>query len=313
MGLAATQVRLLQLTSRQHRVEYQAQRIQAQKLQLSNESDMVYNKYMTALDSKKIQYRYIDTDGSVLYYDATFENLFGLNDSTNKYAADQYLFEIVNGDHAGQFLIPSEITNKFNDIFEKNKDGWKRVDIDELNAKFNTDFNEDDLNNNCECIVLQKKYFAETEFLPKFTANTQAEKDYYINLFIALIDNDKKAYYDPKLDQKAKDYEWLTNMVENGELIIHKYNTEAGDDLKGAWTEVSLSTDIMLQEVADEKELKKAEATYEAETTKINRKDAQYDTLLSQTETERTAIKTEMEELKSVAKENIDKTFKLFS
>ena len=38
MGLAATQARLLSLTQRQHAVEYAAQRVEAQKLQLANET-----------------------------------------------------------------------------------------------------------------------------------------------------------------------------------------------------------------------------------------------------------------------------------
>ena len=50
MGLAASQVRLLQLTSRQHRIEYQAQKIQAQKLQLANESDAAYNTLIMITD-----------------------------------------------------------------------------------------------------------------------------------------------------------------------------------------------------------------------------------------------------------------------
>ena len=59
--------------------------------------------------------------------------------------------------------------------------------------------------------------------------------------------------------------------------------------------------------------LKKAEAIYEADMNRINSKDARYDTELSQLETERNAIKQEMETLKNVAKENVDRTFKIFS
>ena len=102
-------------------------------------------------------------------------------------------------------------------------------------------------------------------------------------------------------------------MLANGDVMLHKWENEGGDDGKGDWSEVSVSTDTLLSEVANEKELKKAEATYEAETTRINRKDTQYDTLLSQTETERSAIKTEIDSLKTVRSDNIDKTFKLFS
>ena len=46
---------------------------------------------------------------------------------------------------------------------------------------------------------------------------------------------------------------------------------------------------------------------------KINSKDAKFDTDLAALESERNAIKTEMETLKSVAKDNVDRTYKLFS
>jgi len=81
----------------------------------------------------------------------------------------------------------------------------------------------------------------------------------------------------------------------------------------GDWDITTVSNDTLLQEVADDTQVKKAEAKYEAETARINKKDAQYDTLLSQTETERTAIKTEMESLKQVRNENIEKNFKVFA
>ena len=45
---------------------------------------------------------------------------------------------------------------------------------------------------------------------------------------------------------------------------------------------------------------------------KINAKDTRYDNKLSQLETERNAIKTEIESLETVAKDNVDRTFKIF-
>lgn len=267
MGLAATQVRLLQLTSRQHRIEYQAQKIQAQKLQLSNESDAAYNTYMAALDSKKIQYKYVETDGSISYKDATFNNMFG---GYNAGVQNLYALERVK---TGTLIVKDNIKNNFDTNFD-NKDKF----VDEA------------------CI----------------DKTDESERAYYENLYDLL-----SSYGKDKLETMQGGYgdssEWLTNMLANGDVMLHKWENEGGDDGKGAWGEVSVSTDTLLSEVANEKELKKAEATYEAETTRINRKDTQYDTLLSQTETERSAIKTEIDSLKTVRSDNIDKTFKLFS
>ena len=77
--------------------------------------------------------------------------------------------------------------------------------------------------------------------------------------------------------------------------------------------ETSVSTNTGLQEVTDEVNLRKAEAKYEADMKRIDLKDRKYDTDLAALDTERNAIKQEMETLKTVAKDNVERTFKLFS
>ena len=101
--------------------------------------------------------------------------------------------------------------------------------------------------------------------------------------------------------------EVLRNMVEAGFIVFEKKNSD------GTYAEVNVATDTSLQEVSDETELKKAEAKYEADMRKIDAKDKKFDTDLAAMEQERNAIKTEMETLKTVAKDNVDRTFKLFS
>ena len=103
------------------------------------------------------------------------------------------------------------------------------------------------------------------------------------------------------------DPEVLRNLVEAGFIVFEK---PMGD---GTITEVNVATDTNLQETSDEVDLKKAEAKYEADMRKINQKDKKFDTDLAAMEAERNAIKTEMETLKSVAKDNVDRTYKLFS
>ena len=46
MGMAASQARLLTITARMHDVEYQAQSIQNAKIQLSTQSDQIYQNYL---------------------------------------------------------------------------------------------------------------------------------------------------------------------------------------------------------------------------------------------------------------------------
>ena len=77
--------------------------------------------------------------------------------------------------------------------------------------------------------------------------------------------------------------------------------------------DTSVAVETSLQEVANEKYLKKAEAKYEADMRQIDRKDRKYDTDLAAIDNERNAIKQEMDTLKTVIKDNVDRTFKLFS
>ena len=233
---------------------------------------------MKALDAKKVQYKYIESDGSISYKDATFNRMFGgYNTSTHEGVQELYA---LNNVKTGAIVLSRTIYSNYNTV--------KSSPTATRNA-----------------------------FILKFTSEPdinkvdQAIKDYYGNLWDLIEDNGGNVV---EMDSAFEDnYKWLTNVLANGDYYLSKWAPEAGDDGEGAWTDVSVSTDTILQEVADEKELKKAEAIYEAENTKINRKDAQYDTLLSQTETERNAIKTEIDSLKQVRNDNIDKAFKLFS
>ena len=75
MGLSSSQARLLNLTARMHQIEYKAAKLEAQKLQMANESTRVYEDYLDALDKTKVQYKVVSNDGSTNYNDATFANL----------------------------------------------------------------------------------------------------------------------------------------------------------------------------------------------------------------------------------------------
>jgi len=119
------------------------------------------------------------------------------------------------------------------------------------------------------------------------------------------FEEDAKDFY---LKDHWDDPVWLTNMINEGFLYLYKV-----DDKNGESYQVSVSTDTGLKEVQDEINLKKAEAKYEADMRRIDMKDRKYDSDLAALDAERNATKDEMETLKTVAKDNVDRTFKLFS
>ena len=232
MGLAASQARLLTLTSRQHAIEYKAQKLEAEKLQLANDSDQVYNTYLNALDATKVQYRYVNLDGSTSYT-----------------------------------LLTTLIQEGYVVVMEKNPEASEYYKFDPASGKLS---------------------FADG-------IDTQHKWDYTI-----------------------KNGEGGTKLLKPGEKVSTTVDGNAQDvdvyeEFFKVFGDTSVSTSTKLQEVSDELGLKKAEAQYEADMNKINKKDTRFDTELAQLETERNAIKEEIESLKNVAKENVDRTFKIFT
>ena len=112
MGMSSSQARLLSLTSRQHDIEYKAQRLEAQKLQMANESDAVYNKYVKALDATKIQYKYIQSDGTTASKDATLNALEnGIVQKTDDTSSDVLFLQAADSE---KIYITPAVAAKYN-------------------------------------------------------------------------------------------------------------------------------------------------------------------------------------------------------
>lgn len=111
MGMSSSQARLLTLTARQHSIEHKAQKIQADKLRLANESDRVYNDYLEALDATKIQYKSINNDGTPTYIDATMNAMQnGIIGNWNGETSNEILF--LQG-LDGKVLITPAVAQKY--------------------------------------------------------------------------------------------------------------------------------------------------------------------------------------------------------
>lgn len=260
MGLASSQARLLTLTARQHSVEYAAQRIEAQKLQLANESDQVYNTYLERLDASKVQYRRVESDGSIAYDDATFGKLF----------ENYYLFN-----------VDGVICKSFQEV------------KDALKEKRDIDITADDYYTVLSALI-QEGLVVLMEVKGDPESGYEYDKD-----------NAQITFTPPEYDPEHPDV---------NPKITYSISDPANEEyVYKVFANSSISTSTKVSEMSDEKELKKAEAQYEADMNRINAKDARYDTQLSQLETERNAIKTEIDTLKTVANDNVERTFKIFS
>lgn len=110
MGMAASQARLLCITARLHDVEYQAQAIQAAKIQLATQQDQAYREYNAALDATTLTINALNMKtGEKARVPATFNNLCSKN---RLMGADgtQYALK----DNQGRLIVTEEIENAYN-------------------------------------------------------------------------------------------------------------------------------------------------------------------------------------------------------
>ena len=119
----------------------------------------------------------------------------------------------------------------------------------------------------------------------------------------------------------ANDSEWLKKMIESGVFSISMIEEiDEDDDGKNDYAEfraTSPGSDTNLAYTTttevDNAALKKAEAKYENDMRKINKKDKQFDLDLSKLETERSALTTQYDSIKKVIEDNVERTFGIFS
>ena len=426
MGLSSSQARLLNLTARMHQIEYKAAKLEAQKLQMANESRRVYDEYLDALDATKVQIKTINNKGSFDYIDATYNNLLaagyrisvvpGFDSLLPRISSAKLLNDIVPITDSADIpegytpiytaddlsSIGDNLTGKYilmNDIAIPDS-GWTPIGSAAIGGSFSgiLDGNGHSITNficnhnvadysGLFCSLENAKISnlgiedanvtagvcsgilagtsqgsVEIEncyVVGEITGVTQAGgfvgenggtikiSDSYVNvtmdpdysgIYMApgtttiknsyFVDTDSETLAHNPISQagatsiteaqlngmvepgdpaNANSTEWLTNMIKAGAITISK------PDSKGNLFDTSVAIDTGLQEVADESNLRKAEAKYEADMRKIDAKDRKYDTDLAAIEAERNAIKSEMETLKTVAKDNVERTFKLFS
>lgn len=207
--------------------------------------------------------------------------------------------------------INTNLQNLFNNIKTHTKSTEINPEIDNLD-NYNVNYDSQDrsgqVNNSRKYGTKQNPKTKDVKVIDYDDSTTQQLiKDYYAQLGGYIIIGDT-----PDEAALCDSTEWLTNMINNARatLVTMEYNAVTKEATQ---REVSVADETSLQEVANTENVKKAEATYEKDMKKINKKETKIDTELQQCEAERSSIKTEQDSLKSVIKDNVDLTFKLFS
>ena len=229
-------------------------------------------------------------------------------DITNPYAGA--FKDSSTGTYTGYKLMTEEEAA----VYEKHKDDASNNNLSSLMAKFEKvkesgDRAEIQTAINSFRTELYSKYAGEiyngicntldTEGSGEYNTALSAEFNYYVQMFEGI---EAMGGCIP-ISEFAKDgdtsNDWFNNVINSGTAILNEYVTSG---TKKGWNEISAATSTNVQEVADDADLKKAEAKYEYELSKINHKDSKFDQDLNKLETERTALKTEMDSIKEVKK-----------
>ena len=128
MGMAASQARLLSITSRMSDNELKSQLINNAKMRLTTDSSKASEKYLAALNATQLMFSNYNLTGESQYQQLTFNNLTAYSAYNNQYG-------LVN--RGGELLVSESDTAKYKAAFEKaDADGTiEEGDIEGRNAK----------------------------------------------------------------------------------------------------------------------------------------------------------------------------------
>lgn len=243
-----------------------------------------------------------------------------INNTNSKYVVKQIPGTVTTGasgttgstNNTTTTTTPQEVItlqDKYSKIAEARTTAEKQKALDDFREYFYTHFGDKiftEMNWSKQTYENDKEAVTDTTW-----NNIQDEFNYYVQMWSMINECGGCETIDAQYQDGEEGNTWFNNVVEAGLVSILEFNPTSKK-----WSQTSPATSTngnYLQEVQDDKDLKKAEAEYEHELDIINRKDTKFDTELSKLETERTAIKTEIDSIKQVRDDNIDRTFKLFS
>lgn len=119
------------------------------------------------------------------------------------------------------------------------------------------------------------------------------------------INNQKTEEFDQK---HAEDTEWLFEQLQLANVFIQKYDMN-----KEVWEDYSYTSSSIFTTEDDDTNVAQAEAKYEYTMSEIQQKDKKFDLELDNINTEHEAVKTEMDSVKGVISDNVQKSFNVFS
>ena len=287
MGLSASQARFLQLTARKSNLEYEAQRISFERLQLADKAAAASIEYNDKMSNRKLQYAYNDGQ-SVMNVDLTYTNYKNyINQQMNGLTSTTAPMFLVSS--SGNKIIVSN-DEDMQDIINNNQIELTRSEIEEAKERVK------EAEEKGEDVGNYTKYIASIDISDgkeKYDVSKFCPSDFMIVEDLDNVDNFQKA-------------------LQDGIYYLGTYDIDEEEGISGFNTK-SLDAYSSISEVYDKTDDAVAQAEYDKIQSQIQSKDKKLEMILDQIETERNAVNTEMESVKKVIEENIDSSFKVFS
>lgn len=300
MGLSASQARFLQLTKRRSDIEYEAQQINFQRLQLSQKLESASMKYQEATTNRTLKFAF-NNGSEVKKIDLSYQNY------------KNFMNQNFETSHARYFLVsPSGKKHVVASEAERDefiKSNTKRYSLEQIQkAKADYEASEDKKDLSEETLKLASidltSYEFETEVVDGKEVEYYVEKKYTENDFI--------------VDETLKDVDAFQNAIKLGTYYfakeVQEYNPETKKDemvlkIQG-WETLgggAISEDL---DTSDDAE---AQAEYDRVQAAVQSQDKKLELKLDQLETNREAIQTELDSVQKVIDEDIENTFNIFS
>ncbi len=110
----------------------------------------------------------------------------------------------------------------------------------------------------------------------------------------------------------ASDPNYLQDCLRNGKYILQKYN-QSKDHNEATWNDISWDATSNISDRYYTEDDAAAKAIYDRKQNEIQNADKKLELELDNVESQRNAVKTEIESVEKVIDDNIDKSFKTFA
>ncbi|MBQ4646997.1 MAG: hypothetical protein IJB79_06585 [Candidatus Gastranaerophilales bacterium] len=301
MGLSASQARFLQLTARKGDLEYEVQQINLQRLKLSDISSAASIKYQDAVNNRKMVFSFNGGEG-VKSVDISYNNYKNyMNQQMDGLITSQAKYYLVSSS-GNKLIVSSE--EEMNEMIERYTTRTPVAQIQAAKAEVEA-AGEDTSGIDNYTLSLSKIDLTSYESETRNDENGNpveyhVAREFSADDFLIVDDLDNTETFQRAIKEGIY---YFAKYQENEETKEMEFNPIEWATLGGG----------AISEEYDKSDDAAAQAEYEATQSKVQNLDRKLEMELDRLETERQAITTEMESVKKVVDDNVEKTFNIFS